>query len=201
MCRNEGLKHSSNDWIIFWDADDIPILDGLFAMLEFAQQENKDIVVGQAIRVDENLNEHLIKSSWFGLITWPGIWRILFNRRLIRNKEFATWKWCEDQDFILKTFPYSLELGWFDQVTYKYNQNVLGSTTKDQQNSIFLNRFYEKLKNPNSYQTNAALVRLFEVKTLLTLFRRNPKSWVIPLMIATFDSLISSLINLSKLRR
>lgn len=200
MCRNEGLRWSSNDWIVFWDADDAPIIEGLFAALEFAQQENKDIVVSQAIRVDENSHEHLIQDNWFGLITWPGIWRILFNRKSITNKQFADWKWCEDQDFILKSFSSSLEIGWFGQVTYKYNQNVSGSTTQDHANSVFLQHFYEKLRNPRGYQANFALINLFHIKTLLALFRRNPKLWTIPLIIGTLKGCLSILLNLYKLR-
>lgn len=200
MCRNEGLRWSNNDWIVFWDADDVPILEGLFAALEFAQQKNKDIVVSQAIRVDGNSHEHLIQDNWFGLLTWPGIWRILFNQKTINKKKFADWKWCEDQDFILNSFSSSTEIGWFGKVTYKYNQNVSGSTTQDHTNSVFLQQFHEKLRNPKSYQANVSLISLFHIKTLLALFRRQPRLWAIPLMIGTLKGVLSILLNLYKLR-
>lgn len=102
LARNAGMKHVNTEWIIFWDADDFPMIANFLELYDAVVKNGSEIGVGNFQELDF-LNE---KKSTYPLnraqdlnsiAAYPGIWRMIFRSELILENPFTSLLLAEDQ--------------------------------------------------------------------------------------------------------
>jgi len=166
--RNLGLSQITGDWIYFWDADDEPNVAAAIDLVEEAQSHKADVAVGLAVA--ESLGkDFIIHNSWFGIFRWPGLWRFALRVELVRDVSFKNWKWCEDQDFLVRSMTKAEKVLRGNRIVYKYTLQSVDSLTAKTENWIYIKQFLEELKVQASLNTNSAIPAMFQLKAILSL--------------------------------
>ncbi len=166
--RNLGLSLATGDWVFFWDADDAPSINSALSLIDQAHSTPADLAIGLAQR-DTLEGIRIMTNSWAGIVRWPGIWRFAFRRSLATQIEFKHWKWCEDQDFLVKAMIRAQNIFRGDQIIYSYNQQSINSLTSKKSNSIYLLDFCQSLEETTKGSSGGLILLLFYVKTRLAL--------------------------------
>jgi len=134
--RNAGLKHVKTDWVVFWDADDLPNPDSFLQMQNFGTEHNFDLVVGNILVTDylfHTQKRHSVKpySNYFDLFaTLPAFTRVLYRFEFIRRLEYPTIKFGEDLCFLMTALSCSPSIGLLDVDAYKYILYPAGQQTQ-----------------------------------------------------------------------
>lgn len=152
MARNAGMQLAKNDWLIFWDSDDIGEPTLLAEKLATVDPQSFDAVVFG----------FEVHSSTGGLKSWlnwpvdrtecldqvslnPGIWRFCFNRHKLGKLEFNSLKMAEDQLFINEFLYLIPKLHFENAVIYKYFQGVENQLTSNRAALRDIDRALDKL--------------------------------------------------------
>ena len=97
--RNRGLAEASGEFVFFHDADDYLGPDALRRLLNFARQQNSDIVAGRVSWIGRPEAEAgFIKTVPDADIVDDGVWRSLTPHKLIRRSliEQQHVRFCDD---------------------------------------------------------------------------------------------------------
>ena len=109
MARNAGLDLAKNEWIVFWDSDDLPEVEEVIEMIEIAANRNFAVAVGgftvQSLTSPNLHSLHLIENSVSGKLfeefgMQPGLWRWAFRNEIIGKIRFKAFRMAEDQCFL-----------------------------------------------------------------------------------------------------
>ena len=109
MARNAGLDLAKNEWIVFWDSDDLPEVEEVIEMIEIAANGNFAVAVGgftvQSLTSPNLHSLHLIENSVSGKLfeefgMQPGLWRWAFRNEIIGKIRFKAFRMAEDQCFL-----------------------------------------------------------------------------------------------------
>lgn len=65
VARNNGLSKATGKYVVFWDADDLFELEALEKMYMRAEEDNADICVCGADRIDNETGERVLMNSYF----------------------------------------------------------------------------------------------------------------------------------------
>lgn len=179
LARNRGLEKSQEDWVYFWDADDIPNPGFALSMLRNIPKEmlrSKDIVVGQYKVVESNnLREIAVSKAHYSedlnfqdLARNVGLWRCAFRRSAILHK-FNDTKMGEDQKFLESNIDVNKTIFVQDYI-YEYVVGVEGQLTSQKKNMSDL------LRNNNPHTLNnledpTQFHSILAVKQLLSLLK------------------------------
>jgi glycosyltransferase involved in cell wall biosynthesis len=106
--RDIGLRASTGEWVCFWDADDLPEVSNVWSSVENRENQEADIIVGNYRSVDfETKNEAEYRlgthDPLMNLYLNPGLWRMVFKRKLLANISFPGLRMGEDQVFIFRS--------------------------------------------------------------------------------------------------
>jgi len=131
LTRNEGLARSSGKWITFWDSDDLPFPERILEVLRDLNTQT-EIVIGQFELVN-NTSEMPKYVSHSGnledLVLNLGIWRMVFNSKLIGKSNFTQFHLGEDQLYFLQQRPETRAIIYTNEVFYRYFQGIPGQLT------------------------------------------------------------------------
>jgi glycosyltransferase involved in cell wall biosynthesis len=104
--RNQGIQLAKNEWIVFWDSDDLPNASEVQKMIKSAAQVNADFAIGcwssRQFGTHEKINIIQHSNGFFDMVHFPGLWRWAFRREGIEGKEFPNIKIGEDLGFLIK---------------------------------------------------------------------------------------------------
>lgn len=136
--RNAGIKKSTGDYILFVDADDYINLDTCNSFIKLIENKTPDILVGNAIRIENNtttyinhdLNtkgktitgreylKHEIKNNCMHMAAWMN----LYNRDFLEknNLNFKKDRLHEDEEFTPRAFLAAKEVIGTDITFYNY---------------------------------------------------------------------------------
>ena len=134
--RNAGIAKASNDWVVFWDSDDLGNPKVLLEELRSVDTDSIDAVIfGYEIFSGEQKVKSWIEwpknsEKCIDEITLnPGIWRFCFKRSSLRSLTFPKLCMAEDQLFLNEYMMTSPRLTFSDAVTYKYFVNIENQLT------------------------------------------------------------------------
>lgn len=136
--RNAGLRVVSTRWLVFWDADDSPIVDEFIHLINAAEKigavsafgsfQEIDFRSGVTLRtriIDERSNVAL------GVGMNPGLWRWAFRTSHIGDHQFPEIFMGEDQLFLIQISPFSHRIYLGRNIVYKYSKNRQGQLTSN----------------------------------------------------------------------
>jgi hypothetical protein len=177
LARNAGLSQvSGTGWVAFWDGDDFSRVDNFLEMLEFAEQDKKDVAVGGFEIVDYKKSKKFSHSvrlldnqdHFYEISLFPGIWRWAFKFDRLRGTEFKNFSMGEDQEFLAALNIDITEVYFYKKSVYKYFVNRYGQLTGNNDSTTQLTQtINESLKQTNYYSNR--LGQLFFVRQLMTL--------------------------------
>jgi len=135
LARNEGLKLVSGEWVCFWDADDLPILDEIFLLFEKKFDSGIDCIVASYISIDLQTSERIIhriserNQVIIGLN--PGLWRFIFRKTSLSKIKFTDLLMAEDQVFLAEYLSNKRIMHISSEITYTYFKGNLLSLTNN----------------------------------------------------------------------
>ena len=123
--RNVGLGLATKDWIVFWDADDSPVLTEFAMFMQELDLSEKTVGVAGYEVIDfqgKTLSSRRLNCSGqidenYELMINPGLWSWGFKKSLIGETRFKQNKLGEDQIFLA-------ELNVFDNNIFKSKRNT-----------------------------------------------------------------------------
>ncbi|CAN2170053.1 Glyco_tranf_GTA_type domain containing protein [Candidatus Nanopelagicaceae bacterium] len=175
--RNRGLKEVSTEWVCFWDADDMPIVENIAKELAASNMEN--LIIGQyeitqtardAVKIIPKPTRNL-----FDISLNPGLWRFLFRTDIAKKVEFPKIYMGEDQIYLARLSNYLLSARISTNLFYSYTQGSATQLTssssrlKDLQYSI-AELSWLGLKTTSIEQSK--LILTLQIRQCLTLIKR-----------------------------
>lgn len=139
--RNAGLDHTSADWIVFWDSDDVPNPRKYLEMVISGMKTESKLCVGgyETINLKSGKGfERLIRSSPLSIALSPGIWRMAFRSCTLVEKRFSESLWGEDQRFLFEIDLWNIPLYYFSDLVYRYSQGTSSQLTRKKRNVTYL---------------------------------------------------------------
>ena len=120
--RNSALGNCDGEWICFWDSDDQPnyqlILNGLDSTYDVVIGEfSIEIPAGLITRVSHGSND---EESLSRVSFNPGLWRMAFKSKVIKNLAFPELVMGEDQCFLAQLNWNSLRTKYSNENYYNY---------------------------------------------------------------------------------
>ena len=130
--RNEGLLKATQEWIAFWDADDLPEPKNVLDVISKIDLKT-NVVVGQYVVMSARSNTQTSKISRTScvddLIPNPGLWRMVFRRQLFANYRFPNISMAEDQVYLVNSSLASRTIHFSSALFYKYFQGQSNQLT------------------------------------------------------------------------
>jgi glycosyltransferase involved in cell wall biosynthesis len=131
--RNAGLEIATGDWVGFWDSDDSPDIENIFAAIK-TSQEKDEILVGNFSVFDIKTMEYrspIKNGSGIDSVAMnPGIWRMAFRRHTISDTKFPSLRMGEDQVFLSHLNFGIRKLRFIESIFYQYNLGGSSQLTK-----------------------------------------------------------------------
>ena len=131
--RNAGLEIATGYWVGFWDSDDTPNIENIFAAIKISQ-EYDEILVGNFSVFDiktKNLRTPISNGSGINSVAMnPGIWRMVFRKPTISDTRFPSLKMGEDQVFLSRLNFGIRKLRFVESIFYQYNLGSSSQLTK-----------------------------------------------------------------------
>lgn len=135
QARNFGLKLVQSPWVCFWDSDDLPKISLFFQSILKVADSNSEVLIGDYTKVigfgrtEKALSGH--KADLKQIAIEPGIWRMAFQTKIIKEIEFESLKMAEDQIFLLDLNLANREISFTDDVLYSYTVESPNQLTSD----------------------------------------------------------------------
>lgn len=158
LARNAGLERAEREFVVFWDFDDLPIMNEFKTFFcEFIQSGKTCGVGGYSINlVQAGLkskpdSREILDKDKRKLMVNPGLWRWVFRRQIIGSNRFITSKLAEDQYFLATLEVFDQEIFIWQGAVYRYyvgesNQLTKNRSLKNQSilvAMLFLDKFYQ----------------------------------------------------------
>lgn len=128
--RNLGLRTASEDWVIFWDSDDYGFVRDIPELLE--RNSSREVIICDFEVTDLQENQVFTVchgNDWAKVAKSPGIWRFIFKREFLIDKEFPEFSMGEDQLFLESLAIPNSNYEFSETVLYRYSKNRPGSLT------------------------------------------------------------------------
>ena len=135
--RNFGEEKSTQDWITYWDYDDIPNVTKYLEMTAAAIKLNCDVICGGYYQTNyldpyfvtkhpESFRDYnLPKQRFYDL----GLWRYVFRRSALGVCKFEDFSMGEDQIFLLENRVFRDRVVVYSEYVYTYVRGMTGQLT------------------------------------------------------------------------
>lgn len=129
--RNSVLGKCDGEWICFWDSDDQPNYQLLLKDLDASY----DVVIGEfSVEIPTGLITRVVhgsndEESLSRMSFNPGLWRMAFQAKVIRNLTFPEIVMGEDQCFLAQLNWNSLRTKYSKEIYYNYFSGWDNQTT------------------------------------------------------------------------
>ena len=163
--RNDGIETSKGKYIAFLDSDDWYEKNFLENLYNNLIENNSDVAMcNPKMTYDDTSKNKKINTYFFneielnktpekilGILEMPVVWNKLYKKEIIvKNKiKFPNYSFCEDVEFLYKTFLYVNNLSKIEDDLYNYYQRRDSETKKIKEESI--EQVYKVIKNIENY--------------------------------------------------
>jgi glycosyltransferase involved in cell wall biosynthesis len=125
FARNAGMKHVNTEWVIFWDADDLPMVADCLEFFDVVVKSGSEIGVGNFQELDflkEKTSTYPLNKSQDlnSIAAYPGIWRMIFRSELILENPFTSLLLAEDQVLLSDIRFATRKIAYTESTVYNY---------------------------------------------------------------------------------
>lgn len=148
--RENGIKASSGDYIMFIDSDDYVKPDFINTYVSAVLRKPCDVVIGGYIKdIDGRLVEHKVSDSVWSLVTYTIACAKMFRKSFIieRNLKFSEIRCGEDIYFSMCLFCENPAYSVIDYAGYYYyfnRKSITGSLNYDKELERFVVRIFDE---------------------------------------------------------
>lgn len=163
--RNDGIETSKGKYIAFLDSDDWYEEDFLEKLYNNLIENSSDVSMCNPKMTYDNINKNKKINTYFfneielnktpekilGILAMPVVWNKLYKKDIIvKNRiKFPNYSFCEDVEFLYKTFLYANKVSKIEDDLYNYYQREDSETKKIKEESI--EQVYKVIKNIENY--------------------------------------------------
>lgn len=177
--RNFGLDNAKGNWVIFWDCDDLPVLEPIVEIIQSQSVSNYDAVMFSYQVVDSETNT--IFESRFATnkslernMCNPGLWRILLRKKTISDNRFPPLIIGEDQIFLLKLEIEKIRIKFSEKIAYNYFVRNINQLTSQDDTGINIGITLDHLlSNFYKISANNKIKNLVILNLLVTYVKRS----------------------------
>jgi glycosyltransferase involved in cell wall biosynthesis len=134
LARNLGIDVAQSEFVVFWDADDLPQVSQVLESIS-ASPRAWDILIGQYIKIDSITKSRIGNESndrnLEQIALNPGLWRMVFRREFIKDLRFGPALMGEDQEFFAQCLANTPSICFVQNKFYGYFINVDGQLTSN----------------------------------------------------------------------
>lgn len=166
--RNDGIESSKGEYIAFLDSDDWYEKNFLEKLYNNLIENNSDVAMCNPKMTYDNITKNKKINTYFfneielnktpekilWILAMPVVWNKLYKKEIIiKNRiKFPNCSFCEDVEFLYKTFLYVNKVSKVEDTLYNYYQREDSVTKKIKEESI--DQVYQVLKNIENYIKN-----------------------------------------------
>ena len=166
--RNDGIENSKGEYIAFLDSDDWYEKNFLEKLYNNLIENNSDVSMCNPKMTYDNIEKNSKINTYFfknveldktpekilGILAMPVVWNKLYKKDIIvKNKiRFPNYSFCEDVEFLYKTFLYVNKVSKIEDDLYNYYQRKNSATKKIKEEAI--EQVYKVLENIERYIKN-----------------------------------------------
>lgn len=166
--RNTGIEHSGGGYLAFLDSDDWYEKNFLEKLYNNLIENNSDVAMcNPKMTYDDMSKNKKINTYFFNeielnktpekilrILAMPVVWNKLYKKEIIVKNgiKFPNCSFCEDVEFLYKTFLYVNKVSKIEDTLYNYYQREDSVTKKVKEESI--EQLYQVLKNIENYIKN-----------------------------------------------
>lgn len=180
--RNLGLSKVETDFVVFWDADDLPNPRLTLESLELAESATSTLICNQYSIVDLKNNQMTYTSrkrstnleNYQAIGAQPGLWRFIFSSDLARKFRFIDSRMGEDQLYLTEILTLEPILHFSDLVTYKYFTSVPGQLTGSSKYVSDLRKIVPGVQSAirNNRNESRVISQIILIQILIALLKR-----------------------------
>ena len=132
LARNRGIEEARGEWIVFWDSDDFGH-PGIISSLVSIRKSQVFIANFNVLRSDgsRSKSRKYSKISYSQIAVNPGLWRFIFEYKVIANCRFRSMRLGEDILFLIESGVLEREKTLVQETIYEYHISPLQSTNKN----------------------------------------------------------------------
>ena len=132
LARNRGIEEAKGEWIVFWDSDDFGH-PGIISSLVSIRKSQVFIANFNVLRSDgsHSKSRKYSKMSYSQIAVNPGLWRFIFEYKVIANCRFRSMRLGEDILFLIESGALEREKTLVQETIYEYHISPLQSTNEN----------------------------------------------------------------------
>lgn len=160
--RENGIRHSEGEYLMFVDSDDYIAPNYLETYLEAMEKHPTDIVIGGFVKDrGGKLERHPVSNSVWSVVTYPMTCAKLWNKAFILQHDvhFGTTSCAEDTYFSLTAYISGATYQVLDYEGYYYYQNpasAIESTNYAQNHEQMISKVFTDLMEQDAYASLSA---------------------------------------------
>lgn len=174
--RNSSMLLLKTKWVMFCDSDDFPHLEGIADLINKCNADGSEVGIGKFQTNSPTIIDYLpdefecAEKLENDVIINPGLWRFVFQKKIIAGTNFTKLRMGEDKNFVADILLKKPKISITNEVVYTYLVGARNQATRNPsklQDSLFSLATFLVKSRDNSKSDFLRIAIIQEFKTIL----------------------------------